>query len=130
VPAAPDAAPQAAAHTTPHVVGTLPRRAATRTDAWPSRVCVDGTELVFENDCGCNDKLLCQLDATTTTLRVTLKLDPKQMKMCDDCFPMIPARCALPPAHTGPSKVEINGQLAFVLDRSAADFDGSCWTIK
>jgi len=100
-------------------------------------VCVEGADLVFENDCGCNDSLVCHLDrAENGTLHVTLSLDSTRPKMCDDCFPMIPARCAMPPMpapQPGAAwTIEINNQTAFVmpLDAQGLPSDGSCWSTK
>jgi hypothetical protein len=110
-----------------HVVGSLaaPRAA---TAVYPTRVCVDGAELVFENDCGCNDGLLCTIaGATSPTLAITLAKDPSRMPMCDDCFAMVPGRCALPTLAAGTWKVLVNQQPAFDLPIPAAD--GHCWTL-
>jgi hypothetical protein len=93
---------------------------------WPTRVCVDGDGLVFENSCGCNEALLCHVDrADQATITITLRTDPTRMLMCDDCFPMVPARCELPPGGA-PRAIEINGGVAFTLPPGVAD--GRCWT--
>ncbi|HTJ41750.1 MAG TPA: hypothetical protein VL463_06620 [Kofleriaceae bacterium] len=92
---------------------------------WPWRVCVDGHALVFENDCGCNDALLCTLDGVgLKNIAYTLATDPNRMPQCTDCFPMVPARCALPPAK-GWRTVTINNEPAFELPPDAPD--ASCW---
>jgi hypothetical protein len=110
-----------------HVVGSLaPKLAATT--VYPTRVCVDGAELVFENDCGCNDGLLCTIAGTSSpTLAITLAKDPSRMPMCDDCFAMVPGRCTLPALAAGTWSVTINQQPAFELALPVAD--GSCWTL-
>jgi len=103
-----------------------PKLAATA--VYPTRVCIDGADLVFENDCGCNDGLLCTVaGATSPTLAITLAKDPSRMPMCDDCFAMVPGRCALPALAVGIWKVTINQQPGFELAVPAAD--GSCWTL-
>ena len=70
-----------------------------------SRVCVerDGT-IVVENDCGCNDALRCS-ELIDQTVKVNVTTDPNRMRMCRDCFAMIPGRCAIPPAANG--RVEV-----------------------
>ncbi len=139
-----DAAPPDATHVraAQRVVGTLyPKFDKTR--VWPSRVCVDGNELVFENDCGCNDRLVCQLDRVArATLYVSLETDPTRMRTCDDCFPMIPGRCALPAPSDDPAQprrdgldtwtLVIGGQAALELpvDRAGLPPDGSCWAAR
>lgn len=112
--------------------GALQRPSATNT-VYPTRVCIDGNDLVFENSCGCNDGLLCRVgEVANETVAVTLTLDPSRLSMCDDCFPMVPARCALPSLKgKGDSiAVAINGQAAFTLalDRAGKPIHGSCWT--
>jgi len=115
--AAPDAAP--IAH---HDVGRLAADPAG--ELWPTRVCVEGNTLVFEHFCGCNDALLCTITAAGSTLAVALRKDPSRTPMCLDCFPMVPARCALPtPAAAW--NVTINGHPAFALPIDRAD--GGCW---
>ena len=126
-----DAPPIAA---TPPVVGRLAQR-LDKTGVYPTRTCVDGNELVFENSCGCNDALLCTLDrAERATLYFTLRTDPARMNNCDDCFAMVPARCGVPPLqdHAPGARwtIVINQQPAFEmpLDPSGMPIDGSCWT--
>jgi len=117
------AAPAADASAPKLVAGKLAPKLATTT-VYPTSVCVHGAELVFENYCGCNDALLCHLDrATATTLAFSLTTDPTRMNVCDDCFAMVPAHCALPPGDRW--IVEINRQLAFELDKPV---DGTCFT--
>lgn len=106
-----------------HTVGAL-ATPADGTQLFPSTVCIDGGELVFEHACGCNDRLLCTLVSRANgELAYTLRKDPTRMPMCDDCFPMEPARCELP---TGAWTVRVNGQAAFAL----VPGDGSCWTAQ
>jgi hypothetical protein len=108
---------------------------ADQTAVYPTRVCVDGNELVFENSCGCNDALLCTLDrAENATLHFTLRTDPTRTRTCDDCFAMVPARCGVPPLQDHPAgatwTIVINRQTAFELplDARGMPIDGSCWT--
>lgn len=70
------------------------------------RLCVekDGT-LVVENDCGCNDALLCSSALIDKTLKVRVTTDPDRPLRCRACFPMVPGRCAIPAAANG--RVEI-----------------------
>ncbi len=92
---------------------------------WPSRVCLDHDALVFESACGCNDALLCDLRVTTpTTLDVHLRTDPTRMKTCDDCFPMVPARCPLTQLPRGAWTLTINGAPALDFTTGA----DRCWT--
>src|SRR5262249_23939414 len=96
-----------------------------RPSAWPDRVTLDHNTLVFANDCGCNDALVCRLDTTTAdTIAFVLATDPARHPMCNDCFPMVPARCELPPRSRAMT-VTINGVAAFVLPADAGD--GSVW---
>lgn len=94
-------------------------RAATSTDAgadvgfsaWPSphgisslatRLCVEADgNVVVENECGCNDALLCTATLESASVTVHVGKDPARLPMCDDCSPMVPGRCPLPPAATG-----------------------------
>lgn len=107
-----------------NIAGKLAPAPATA-KTWPDKICVEGTKLMFENRCGCNDKLLCNVTSIGRTLRVTLDKDPSQMPACRDCFAMIPARCALP--DVDPWRVEING--AFAFDLPAHTTDGTCWEV-
>jgi len=101
-------------------------------ELWPTRVCVDGADLVFENDCGCNDRILCQVDRVANgTLYISLRKDPERMPMCDDCFAMIAGRCTIPAGDQW--TVAINGHAAFELPvdnhgHGADPRDGDCWT--
>lgn len=91
---------------------------------WPDRVRIEGGAFVFEADCGCNYILHCTAsDATNVAIAITLSVDTSH-PMCDDCFPMTPARCALPPRHAT-TMVAINGRAAFELPIDAGD--GSLW---
>jgi hypothetical protein len=139
VPAGSDAVPADAARpdatrAPQRVVGTLHPPSATAA-LYPTRVCIDGNELVFEHDCGCNDGLLCRVGAVANgAVAVTLTKDPSRPLMCDDCFPMVPGRCALPSliGKGNSIAVAINGQAAFELslDRDGKPIDGSCWTAR
>ena len=105
------------------------------TPVYPTRACVDGPDLVFENDCGCNDALICKIDRVEwdkTTLRLELSLDPTRMHTCDDCFAMVPARCPIPPMpNPKPGAtwtIVIARQAAFELPVDARS--GSCWVTR
>jgi hypothetical protein len=77
------------------------------------RVCVRGGDVVFENDCGCNDGIICTATSVDgAVLHVSLRTDPSRMPMCDDCFAMVPGRCALQP---GVAAVSIDGGKAIAL---------------
>lgn len=83
------------------------------------RVCNGGHVVRFENDCGCNDAILCTATSVDgAILHVSLRTDPARMPMCDDCFPMVPGACALQP---GVSAVSIDGGKAIALPAA-----GSC----
>jgi hypothetical protein len=97
---------------------------------WPTRVCVSGPRLVIENDCGCNDAILCRVvGARAPALRLDVRRDPSRPQRCDDCFPMVPGRCDLPPLSPGRWTVELGGAAAFDLDvgEGGALPDGACW---
>lgn len=96
---------------------------------WPDRVCVTGGDLVFENRCGCNDALVCAVrGAARGTIVVALATDATRMRACDDCFAMVPGRCALPRGlAAGAWTIEIGGHRAFELTIPAAD---RCWTTR
>jgi hypothetical protein len=66
---------------------------------WPTRICVPAPRtFVVENDCGCNDALVCDVVRTDKrTLDLRVRKDASRPPMCLDCFPMVPARCDLPP---------------------------------
>jgi hypothetical protein len=65
---------------------------------WPSRICAQPTRtLVVENDCGCNDALKCEVvRAGKKAIDLRVRTDPTRPRTCNDCFPMVPARCELP----------------------------------
>jgi hypothetical protein len=67
-----------------------------------TQLCVepDGT-IVVDNDCGCNDALLCTAELAGETVSVIVRTDPSRMRTCDDCFRMVPGRCALPVMANG-----------------------------
>jgi hypothetical protein len=75
----------------------------------PTRVCIDGSTVVFENNCGCNDALVCTVERVANgPARFALRTDPSRPPRCRDCFPMEPARCALP-ADAGVRELVVNG---------------------
>jgi hypothetical protein len=86
----------------------------------PTRVCLDGNVLVFEHDCGCNDALVCRIIRIDRAIEVELRTDPTRPAQCDDCFPMVPARCTLPPATTTRSLVINTAPVEIPLS--------GCWT--
>ncbi|HUJ56991.1 MAG TPA: hypothetical protein VLX92_00705 [Kofleriaceae bacterium] len=110
--------------------GTLARGTSS---PWPDRVCVRGRELVVENDCGCNDALLCRVDLVgASTIALAITLDPHRMPICLDCYPMVPGHCALPRLAPGPHVVTIGpSQAAFTLPigKDGTAPDGSCWEL-
>jgi hypothetical protein len=86
------------------------------------RVCVRGGDVVFENDCGCNDGIVCTATSVDgAILHVSLRADPSRMPMCDDCFPMVPGKCAL---QAGIAAVSIDGGPSIALPAA-----GACQTI-
>jgi hypothetical protein len=98
-------------------------------------MCVEGSDLVFENDCGCNDELICHLDrAEHATLYLSLRKDPTRIPRCRDCFPMIPGRCAIPAApsdvvgRTWTIVINRQASLELPIDGAGKAPDGSCWT--
>lgn len=102
---------------------------------WADRVCVEaagagGHRLVVDNDCGCNDGLLCEPGvAGPGRLELGLRLDPDRQPMCDDCFPMVPGRCALPVLSPGQWTVTLAGAPLFELVVDGAGQPGAgCWT--
>jgi hypothetical protein len=93
-------------------VCATPRAPAGRPVA-AERVCTRGGDVVFENDCGCNDAIVCTATSVDgVILHVSLRTDPSRMPMCDDCFPMVPGACTLQP---GVNAVSIDGGAAIPL---------------
>lgn len=102
---------------------------------WADRVCVEaagagGHRLVVDNDCGCNDGLLCAPDvAGPGRLELGLRLDPERQPMCDDCFAMVPGRCPLPVLSPGQWTVTLAGAPLFELAvDGAGQPEAGCWT--
>lgn len=84
----------------------------------PTRVCYADGALVFEHDCGCNDALACRIDRVDgARVVVSLATDPTRPPQCDDCFAMVPARCAIAPR---PRVVVVN---TLAIDLA----DDNCW---
>ncbi len=65
----------------------------------PTRLCYTDGTLVFENNCGCDEALVCRIDRIDGThVVVSLATDLTHPSSgCDDCFAMVPARCAILP---------------------------------
>jgi len=133
VPPAPSALATTPAQTGRRVVGKLHENLK-RHPLWPSRMCVDGDDLVVEIDCCCHERVVCHVDrAQNATVDLSLTIDTTTMA-CLSATPMIPGRCAIPtapPDLAGNSwTIAINGQVALELplDRSHKAHDGDCWT--
>jgi len=99
---------------------------------WADRVCTQGTAtLILENNCGCNDALVCAVvRAVDSKLDLDLHTDRKRPKRCDDCFAMVPGRCAIPtPMAPGPWRVSINATYAFTITvaRDGSLPKDTCW---
>jgi hypothetical protein len=83
--------------------------------------------LVVENDCGCNDRLLCEARVHDKQLELRVWKDPMRMPMCNDCFPMVMAVCDVPPLPAGTIPVVVNGARAFEM---TVDASGTCWEVR
>lgn len=88
-------------------------------------------KLVFENDCGCNEALVCSasFDASARAIRVTLSIDESRGTFCRDCFAMVPGECDVPklPANAALTLL-INDARAISAETDAqAALPARCW---
>jgi hypothetical protein len=104
------------------------------TRVWPDRLCVEampggGHLFVVEKGCGCNEGLLCAPTVTAAgRLELGLHLDLTRMMECDECFPMVPGRCALPALTAGKWQVSQAGAALFELPVDGAGQPAlGCW---